>query len=460
MITVKLTGAHRAPETVPPDSCPKHAPPWSQPGVTHVPAARDFLNMLRREDTLFVLSGDGAEGFPIGLLNDLTRGQGVTVCRNAVTATPPADGLLQYHRSLGLGPERLFCPASCSRVPLTQACLADTGLQERLRTEASLNSVFFFFKNADAEILAERLGLKYVGCTPGASVYHALNDKVAFAEAGRRHGFETLPSLSPGTADEVDAAFGELDDIHGQGCVMRPRYGVGGSNLHHAKTLMQARSLWRRMKSGGTVLLTPFVPAAKIVRNIGLHGVVTAEGFAPVVATDQIVRDFRFRGGRCAEDLAGEELAAVRACLPGLSSWLLTEGYVDAPAGVDGLVMRTPQGLKFVLVDPNIRMTSTMRPWSVAATLSEAAGRRFAWQYEWMGLLGGTATMHQLRRRLGSDLLEPDRIDQGGILPSCISRFGCGPLGLLRLETLLLGRDAAHLDHLRRRMFKLGLRVG
>lgn len=428
--------------------------------MTHVPAARDFLNTLRREDTLFVLSGDGAEGFPISLFNDLTRGQGVTVCRNAVMATPPADDLLQYHRSLGLGPGRVFCAAACRRVPLAQACLADAGLQERLRAEASLKNVFFFFKNADAQSLAERLGLNCVCCMPGASVYHALNDKAAFAEAGRRHGFETLPSRSAGTPAELDAAFGELDDIHGQGCVMRPRYGVGGAHLHHVKTLTQARSLWRRMKSGGPVLLTPFVPAAKVIRNIGLHGVVTAAGFAPVVATDQIVRGFRFRGGRCAEDLAGEELAAVRACLPGLSSWLLTEGYVDAPAGVDGLVMRTSQGLKFVLVDPNIRMTSTMRPWSVAATLSEAAGRWFAWQYEWMGLLGGTATMHQLRRRLGSDLLEAGRIDQGGILPSCLSRFGCGPLGLLRLEVLLLGRDPAHLDHLRRCMFKLGLRVG
>jgi hypothetical protein len=432
-------------------------PHWAQPGITAVPVAREFLETLRRRDTLFIYCGDGEAGYPINFLNTRERGHGASVSPNVVTATPPPEELIACHRSLGLGPERVFCPASCRRIPLAKAVLADERLLARLREDRSLRGLFTCFKDPQTERLSRRLGLDCVACAPPAAAYAALNDKFDFARAAARHGFAALSTRMTPDADTLEDAFRSLGGIYGQGCILRLRRGVGGLGLRHAPTLERARRIWRRLRAAGDVLVTPFIPPALVVRNIGLHGIATPEGFAPLVVTDQLIRDFRFRGGRVAHDLTAEEIGAIRACLPGFGSWLRAEGYVNAPAGVDGFLLRAADGPSFVAMDPNIRMTGTMRPWSVVATLSEAAGRSFLWQFERLGFISATLTLRRLHQRLGADMVEPGRLEQGGILPSYIGRFGLGPLGALRLEVILLGRDADHLDHLCRRVRALAI---
>lgn len=433
-------------------------PAWAQPGITTVGVARDFLNMLRRRDTLFVYSCDGEPGMPINHFNASERGLGVTLSPCIVAAAPPPADLAAYHRSLELGPERVFCPVTSRHVSLALAVQADAGLLERLRGDRSLRRMFPYFKDSHAESLAKRLGVDFVFSSPSAATYDALNDKFDFSRAGARHGFATLPMQTVHDFKALEAAFRSLAAIYGHGCMLRLRRGVGGAGMRHAHTLAQARFVWRLLRVHGEVLLTPFVPPSEVVRNIGLHGIVTSEGFEPLLVTDQIIRGIKFRGGRLAHDLTGEEIEAIRSCLPGLGSWLRTEGYVNAPAGVDGFLMRGLEGLRFVLLDPNIRMTGTMRPWSVVAALSERAGRRFVWQFEWAVIIGAVAGLRHLRQRLGGDLLDASRLEQGGILPSVMRRFGLGPLGALRMEVVLIGRDGAHLEHLRRRLGDIGFR--
>lgn len=434
-------------------------PAWAQPGITHVTEAEAFLRLLRRRDVLCGYGGDAECGFPVNYFNDRNRGHGVCVSTSVLAATPPAADLLAYHHTLGLGPERVICPAFRPRMPLAQSCLADEPLLRRLRADATIRGLFFRHKGVHEQELAARLGLEFMNCGTAPQTYAAVNDKAALAQAGETHGFDTLPLRVTTTPAELELAFQELHTLHGEGCILRLRHGAGGHGLAHAPTLGQARLIWRRLRAQGEVLVVPFIPRRKIRRNLSLHGFVTqSSGFAPLFVMDQLIHGFGFRGARCDENLTLEERAAVRASLPGLGAWLRAAGYVDAPAGVDGFLMQDGSGLRFVIVDPNIRVTNSMRPWSVVATLSERAGRRFLWRFEMVVVIGPVTGMRHLRQRLGADLLDASRLQDGGILPSLLGRFGLGPLGALRLEVVMLGRDAAHLAHLRRRIGDLGFR--
>ncbi|HRH94721.1 MAG TPA: hypothetical protein PLB55_02245 [Prosthecobacter sp.] len=443
---------------LPPDLNSTPAPVWAQTGITDVAAAQELMDVLRRRDVLHFYGGDGEFGAPVNRFNDPGRGQGVSVSPIMVAATSPAPELLAYHRSLGLGPQRVVCPVYRPRISLAVSVLQDDALIEQLRADASLKGVFFRYKDAIAAELAARLGLECVGAGPAPQTYAALNDKASLSEAGHVHGFDTLPMRISATREDLPSAFHELNALHGEGCVLRTVHGAGGFGLEHARTLRQARRTWGRLSVSGPVLVLPFVPLSKQGRNISLHGYVKAGRFAPVVAADQIMHGFGFRGARCVQLLSDEECGAIQASLPGLSRWLSAAGYEDAPAGVDGFLMRGPEGLRFVVTDPNIRLTNTMRPWSVVTDLSERTGRRFVWQFEWMVLLGAVRSMRQIRQRLGMDLLDASRLEQGGILPSVLNRFGIGPAGALRMEVIFVARDPAHLEHLRGRMSGLGLR--
>ncbi|MCB1278753.1 hypothetical protein [Prosthecobacter sp.] len=431
---------------------------WEQKGITDVVAARALLHLLRRRDLLHSYGGDGESGTLVNRFNDRGRGQGVSLSPNMIAATPPMPELLAYHRSLGLGPERVICPTYRPRVPVTASFLKDSELIARLRADSSLQGIFFRYKDAAAVELAKRLGLRCVGCEASSETYAALNDKSRLAEAGRVYGFETLPVRVPETVDGVPAAFEELNKLYGAGCILRTGRGAGGFGLSLTRTSSQASRAWSRLRTSGQVIVVPFIPPSKQGRNVSLHGYVAGGQFAPVVVVDQIVNGFGFRGARCEQALSEDECDAIRASLPGLGRWMQAAGYEEAPAGVDGFLMRGSEGLRFVVIDPNIRATNTMRPWSVVADLSERTGRRFVWLFEWMVFLGPVRDMQQLSQRLGTDLLNPVTLDQGGILPSVINRFGLGPAGASRMEIIFIGRDPAHLKHLLSRVAELGFR--
>jgi hypothetical protein len=124
---------------------------------------------------------------------------------------------------------------------------------------------------------------------------------------------------------------------------------------------------------------------------------------------------------------------------------------------VDGFLLRSADGPRFVVIDPNIRLTNTIRPWSVVAALSEKAGCTFEWELEWMSFIGPRVDLALLRQRLGRDLLHESRLDEGGVLPGYMGWLGVG-LGVTRMEMLFLARGEAHLAHLRRRVTELGMR--
>lgn len=431
-------------------------PPYPAP-FPPAGTARAFLGELSRPDTLYFNCPDGEDHYPRGFLVNWQRGQGACTSPNiAVARTPPSD-LTAYHRSLGLGPVRLFCPRNCGRTPVAEALLRDTRLMEQIRAEGSLKRVFFAYKDPRSEMLAERLGLETVCCAPPAATYAALNDKLNLATAGKTHGFRTLPAEEARDAKTLESVFQSLNGYYGKGCMLRLRRGTSGNNLRHARNPAEASTIWKRLRPPCGVIVTPFVPPERILRNFALHGYSTPEGFQPVVLTDQIIRRQKYRGGWAVDGLEPADLEAVRSCLPGLSSWLHAEGYVHAPAGVDGLLLDTPEGREFVIIDPNIRMTGTMRPWAVATTLGERSRRNFAWQSEWFAFLGSALTLGDLRGRLGTDLLDPDHPDRGGILPSSMGPFGFRPFGMLVIEVILLGRDPEHLHHLRKRVLGIGL---
>jgi hypothetical protein len=420
-------------------------------------AARGYLSALTRADTLFFYSPDGEDHYPKGLIYDWQRGQGVSTSPHMVAAHSPPSSLTAYHRSLGLGPARVICPRNFGYTPVAEALLQDTRLLEEIRADDSLRGICFAYKDRRSEWLAERLALEPVCCAPPAATYEALNDKWNLAAAGKTHGFSTLPTHLVVDLDSLERVFRLLNGIYEKGCILRLRRGTCGSNLCHARTGAEARNAWKRLSAQGGVIMTPFVPPERIIRNLALHGLSTPDGFQPLVLTDQIIRRSKYRGGRSVHEMEPGDWGAVHSCLPGLGSWLQTEGYVDAPAGVDGFLIDTPEGRQFVIIDPNIRMTGSLRPWAVSTTLGERAGRAFAWQSEWFAFFGPALTIGDLRRKLADSLLDPDHPDRGGILPSCMVPFGFRPFGMLLIEVILLGRDTEHLRHLRKRVLGIGL---
>ena len=268
---------------------------------------------------------------------------------------PPAD-LLAHHRALGLGPERIYCPAAPSATRrLAGLVLDDDALIARIRADRALRRILFAYKE------------------------------------------------------------------------------------------------WRNLGRRGEVLIAPYVPRARIVRDVSTHGIVNDGTFAPLLFADQIVRGFRFRGSLVGNDWCAEETATVRAALERIAGWLRSVGFVGALAGIDGLLLRGDAGPEFVALDPNARSTATVGPWAVVAELSERAGRRFVWQLESVRIVGSALTVARLRRRLGYDLLDGARLAAGGVLPSSIASPSVGGVGASWMTAVLLAHDRAHLEQLRRR---------
>lgn len=433
-------------------------PVWEQYGITSAAEAGAFLEALRRRDVLVLPSADGDRGYPIVARGQQARGWGVAVSPTVVAASAPPPDLLAYHRSLGLGPERVFHPALPSaRDRLARLTLDDADLMSALRADGTLRHAFVAFKDRDAELLLERLRLGPLYCGPPAAAYEAANDKLSFAEAAAARGFDAVPMVPAGDETSLVTAFRALSGRWGEGCIVRRRRGAGGNEVYHARSEHAARRIWRRLAGSRGVIVAPYVPRATIVRDVATHGIVTRTGFAPLAFADQLVRDRQFRGGRVTHDWPAEHVAAVVAGLDGIASWLHDLGYVDAPAGIDGFLVRSHGTLRFLAIDPNVRMTGTMMPWAVVAALSERVGRHFVWQVETFRLLGVTATFDRLRRRLGTDLLDAGSIERGGILPSMIlSTIHLGPLGVSLLTAILLAHDVTQLDRLRSRILRLG----
>jgi hypothetical protein len=439
---------------------PETIPPWAQPGVTDVPAARDFLAALAAPDTIVLSSSDGDVGYTVTPRGQAFRGHGASVSRNVIAATPPPEDLLAYHRTLGLGPEHVFCPANASaRTRLARLVLEDDALCARLRADRSLARILVAFKDAAAEALIARVGLAPAYCTPPSSAYETANDKLAFADAGPRYGFDTVPMRLAADAPALDAAVRALADVYGEGCVLRLRRGASGRHIHRARTLRAARRIWRRLRAHGEVLVSPYVPPAHVLRNIATHGVVSDGRFAPFVFSEQLLHGSFFRGGHVPLAWDAAEVAAVRRGLGGIARWLADLGYTDAPAGIDGFLVRGADGPRFLALDPNIRLTGTMIPWAIVAALTDAIGRPFLWQVEWLPMLGAALTLPRLRRRLGADLVDAAALERGGILPAFLATRRLGPVGSSGLWALLLAHDAGHLDHLRARVRGLALMV-
>jgi hypothetical protein len=436
-------------------------PVWEQLGITSPAEAGAFLEALRRRDVLVLPSADGDRGYPIVARGQQARGWGVAVSATVVAASLPPPDLLAYHRSLGLGPERVFHPARASaRDRLARLTLDDADLISALRADGTLRHGFVAFKDRDAERLLERLCLDPLYCGPPAAAYEAANDKLSFAEAGTTWGFDALPTVPAGDETSLVAAFRALSARWREGCIVRGRRGAGGNEVYHVRSEHAARRIWRRLAASRRVIVAPYVPRATIVRDVATHGIVTRTGFAPLAFADQLVRGCQFRGGRVTHDWPPEHIAAVAAGLDGIARWLRDLGYVDAPAGIDGFLVRRHSTLRFLAVDPNVRMTGTMMPWAVVAALSERVRRRFVWQVETFHLLGVTATFDRLRRRLGADLLDAESIERGGILPSMIlSTVRLGSLGASLLTAILLAHDITQLDRLRGRILRLGIVV-
>ncbi len=428
--------------------------PWVQAGVTDEPVARTFLAALGAPDTLVLGTNDADAGAPTAFSQRL-RGHGVTIARNVVAATPPPADLHALHRSFGLGAARYFCPrAPSARATLAELVLADTALVARIRDDPSLTKMLVSYKSAPAARLVEALGLTPVLCDPPPSAYETANDKLALAQAGARHGFATLAAVAVDDEAALDRAFPVVAARYGAGCILRATRGTSGRDIHRARTLGAARRIRRRLAAAGhAVMLLPYVPAARIRRNVAAHGIVTAAGFAPLVFTDQIIRRYHFCGGRVTDDWSPADVVAVRTALDGVARWFRALGYVGAPAGVDGFLVDEPDGPRFMVLDPNARLSATMAPWAALSALAERAGRPFAWRFEGIRMLGAALSVTALRRRLGDDFLAPDALERGGILPTTLAtQRRLGPLGDTHLWALMLGRDADHLAHLRRRL--------
>lgn len=433
------------------------APPWAQAGVTDVAVARRFLADLRAPDTLVLTANDADVGYPLTSASERLRGHGVTIAANVLAATPPPAGLVAHHRSLGLGPRRHLCPrVTSARQTLAELVLADAALVARLRADASLTRILVSFKSGAAARLIDALGLTPLLCAPPPAAYEAANDKLALARAGERYGFETLPAATIDDEVTLAASFRSLSARYGAGCIVRPFRGSSGLDVHHARTLRAARRIWRRLAMAGrAVMLLPYVPPAHVRRNVAAHGILTADGFAPFVFTDQLVRRHHYRGGDATAPWTAPEIAAVRSGLAGVARWLRDLGYGQAPLGVDGFLVDAAGHPRFLVLDPNARLSATTMPWAAYATLAEQAGRPLVWRFEGFRLLGAPLTFDGLRRRLGSDLLVPDAVARGGVLPTYLMQRSVGPLASIHLWAL--GHDAEHVGRLRDRVRRLGL---
>ena len=428
-------------------------PPWAQPGITDVPVARAFLAALRDEDTLFLGSND-ADGAPTSApQTQRLRGHGITVAANVVTATPPRADLVALHRSFGLGAIQVFCPRHPTQQgQLAELVLADTALVDRIRADA-LTKILISYKSPAGARLAAALGLTPVLCSPHPDAYQAANDKLALAEAGTRHGFATLEAVAVADEAALAAVFPTLAARYGAGCIVRLRRGTSGRHIHHARTLRGARRAWRTLAATDSVpMLMPYLPPGRVRRNVAAHGIVTANGFAPLLFTDQILKGPFFQGGSTTEPWRPEDVAVIRTALDGVARWFRTIGYVDAPAGIDGFLVDERDGPRFVVLDPNARFSATMQPWAAMATLAERSGVPLVWRFEGMRLLGRALSVDLLRRRLGDDVLAPDAIARGGVLPTTLSQRRFGPFADNHLWALLVGRDANRVAELRRRL--------
>jgi hypothetical protein len=275
------------------------APPWAQEGITDVAVARRFLADLRAPDTLVLTSNDADVAHPLTSTTERMRGHGVTIAANLLAATPPPAELIAHHRSLGLGPERHFCPrVTSAQQTLAELVLADAALIARIRADHSLTRILVSFKSAAATRLIDALGLAPLLCAPPPAAYEAANDKLGLARAGERYGFETLPTTTIADEATLATSFRVLSARFGAGCIVRSSRGSSGLDIHHARTLRAARRIWRRLATAGRpVMLLPYVPPAHVRRNVAGHGILTADGFAPFAFTDQLVRRHHYRGG-------------------------------------------------------------------------------------------------------------------------------------------------------------------
>jgi hypothetical protein len=430
-------------------------PPWAQPGITAVAVAREFLATLRGRDTLLFPSSDGDVGYRLTAHGHRFRGHGVSVCASVVAASPPQPDLLAYHQALGFGPEHVYCPAGISeRTRLAAGVLEDPRLVEAIRADRALARAVVGFKDRSATVLLDRLGLTPAYCAPAADVYETANDKLRFVRAGPAYDFETLP-VETADPQSLDMTFRTLSQRFGHGCIVRLSRGAAGRDVHHAHSPAALRRIWRRLSPRGQVLVMPFVPPALVVRNVAAHGIVTHDGFAPLLFSDQLLHGSSFRGGRVAGDWSADEIAVVSASLARIARWLREAGYVNAPAGLDGFLVRDAGTLRFLALDPNVRMTGMMLPWAAVATLAEASGRGFVWQAQYFSVRGRTLAFASLARKLGTDLLDPARLERGGILPSWLAPSRFGRFGASWLGVICLGHDAEHLEHLLTRVRRL-----
>jgi len=441
-------------------STPDPSPPWSQAGITDVPVARAFLDAVRSPATLVLPTGDGELGCFRTRQGSRTRGHSAAPCPSVIAATPPPADLVAHHRALGVGGARFVTPAVVSwSKPLAQLVLEDAELVTRLRADPRLSRIFVAFKDANAARLIERVGLAPAWCTPSPEAYANANDKLAFAQAATEFAFDVVPLEPAPTPDALALAFERLSGAYGEGCIVRLRRGAFGHGIHHARSRQEAQRAWGRLHPHGDVLVAPYLPPARVLRNVATHGIVTEGRFAPIVFSDQIIRQGWFVGGRVDATWGAEEIATIRRGLDAIARWLSAIGYTDAPAGVDGFLVREAGSLRFLALDPNIRLTATMLPWATVATLAEAAGRSFVWQFERRRVLGRALSLARLRRSLGTDLLRPDAVGQGGVLPSMIDGARLG-FGLSILSVILVATDAEHLAHLVARVRRIGFGRG
>jgi hypothetical protein len=438
---------------------PEATPPWAQPGVTDVAAAAAFLAVLRAPDTLVLASNDADAGYPPTDAGQRARGHGVTAAATILAATPPPADLAAHHRTFGLGAARVVCPRQAtSGATLADLVLADSALVARLRADESLRRILVSFKSRSAARLIDALGLKPAYCDPEPAAYELANDKLALACAGERYGFATLPVATATDTEELTRAYRALASVYGAGCILRLRRGASGRHIHHARSERAAHRIWRRLAGiDREVLIVPFLPAARIRRNVATHGIVTADGFAPLCFTDQIIHGTAFVGGAATTPWPGADAEAVHGALAGVARWFRAIGYVGAPAGVDGFLVDGDDGPRLVVVDPNARLSATMGPWAAVATLLEATGRPLVWRLESFRLAGLPFDLDRLRRRLGPDLLAPGAVERGGVLPTMLSARRVGPFAVTILWAVLLGRDAEQVAHLRRRVAGLGV---
>lgn len=433
------------------------SPPWSQEAITDVREASRFLAALRRHDLLSLNCSDADCGYTLTVLQNRRRGRSLSVSDCTVAGGLPRADLQEYHRDLGIAPSRVYVPRHPSwKTPLPRCVLDDPHLLERMRNDRPLRSIFFFFKDRAAEELQRRLGLEPVYCAPPAAVYEHANDKLVFSEAARRFGFPAVSSQEIGEKNAVAGAYRRAAQAYGEGCILRGRRGAGGSGIRHAGSVRDAARIWRCMRRRGPVLIQPYVPASRLLSNVCVNGIILRHGFAPVCITEQWQKGMAFRGGRAIGTLSDAEVRAVRETMEGVTRWLLDLGYVDAPVGIDGFLMREPGGLRFLALDPNIRVTGSMMAWALSAVLCEMSGTPFLWAFEWLRVVGRPLSMALLRRRLGPLLVDPRRLEAGGILPRDLSTLGIAPVAMSWISVLYLARGTDQLERLRVAVHRLG----